>query len=411
MEMAKNFAAIFNGGNDSSALNQSFFLKVETVRGQMAFPVGADFLFSLGGGGVNFSQPFESSPHRSGRHNNNIIKQKTTTEWSLPTFINIKQGVAYGLAYDSGIKLLWKAMLGKEVDSSGYIYDSANDPSVTFSLFENLDHMAKQAIGCFVNQVEIQLPGDGQAQLSWSGNGKTVVHAGIAKSIVANAANTFTCTDPALARRFDVGSAVMIVKNDGVTRSADTPTPRTVTAVDTTTGVVTVSGAVLADADGTVNPVYLCYWEPTTPAGIDEPQTGLVGSVSIDSLPTLSCVRGATISLNNNHELVDYCYGTDGLSGPLFVAGGRLEAMLSLEMNLNAPLVEFMQRVREFEAHDVQLVCGPATGRRLQIDLPRVIFSVPSIAVPDTGSIPVSFEGTALQQSLDSADEITISLL
>jgi hypothetical protein len=365
---SKNFASIYAGGNDSSALNQSFFVKAELVRGTPVAATNTDFLFTLGGGGINFAQPYESSPHRSGRHNNNIIKQKTTTEWSMQTLLNIKQGVAYTAAIDAGVRLLWKAMLGREVDSSGYLYDSANDPSQTFTIFENLDHMAKQAVGCFVNQVEIQLPGDGKAQLNWTGNGKTVYHAGIGKSTTANTANTVTLIDPEEALRFDVGSLVMIVEADGTTRSTDTATPRTVTAVDTLTGAVTLSGAVLTDADGSTNPVYLCYWEPTAPAGIDEPQTGLVGSISIASLPTLSCVRNATLTLANNHELVNYCYGTDGLSGPLFVPGGRLDAKLTLEMNLNAPLVEFMKRIRQFEAQEIDLVCGPSAGRHFKLE-------------------------------------------
>jgi hypothetical protein len=47
--------------------------------------------------------------------------------------------------------------------------------------------------------------------------------------------------------------------------------------------------------------------------------------------------------------------------------------------------------------------------RFLEIDLPKVIFQVPSIDVPETGSIPVSFEGTAYQTALDAADEIVVS--
>lgn len=408
--MSKNFASIYSGGNDASALNQTFFLKKETVRGQAAPATGADFLFTLGGGGVNFAQPYESSPHRSGRHNNNIIKQKTTTEWSLSTLLNIKQSVAYGLSIDTAVKMLWEAMLGKFTDTGSALkYDSGNDPSVTFTLFENLDHMAKQAVGCFVNEVAVQLPGDGMSKLDWKGNGKTVYHAGIGKSTVANAANDVTL-QPGEARRFDVGALVMLVKGDGTTRSSDTATPRTVTASDHTLDKVTLSGAALTDADGTVGGgVFLTYWEPLTPTGIDEPQTGLQGSVTIANLPTLSCVRSAALTLTNNHELVSYCFGTDGLSGPLFVPGGRLEAKLTMELNLNAPLVEFMQRIREFEAQAVTLVCGPAAGRRFEIAVPRVIYMVPSISVPDTGSIPVSFEGTCLQSALDAADEVTIS--
>jgi hypothetical protein len=228
----------------------------------------------LSGGGINFSQPFEMSPHRSGRHNNNIIRQKTSTEWSLSTFINIAQKQTANISLDSlfsasidkSIRLLWEAMLGRERDlkvdgvtSNGdntdggiYKYDSASDPSATFTMFENLDHMAKQAIGCFVNQVEISLPGDGQSQLNWSGNAKTVYHAGIGRVKAVTAAvgdNVISFEDGDEALRFDVGSLVMFVKNsDGITRATDTVgAPRKVlssttsgrlTAVDVNTAVV-----------------------------------------------------------------------------------------------------------------------------------------------------------------------------
>jgi hypothetical protein len=413
----KNFASIYSGGNDSSALNQSIFLKLETTRGTLVYPTGTDFLYVLAGGKLDFSQPFESSPHRSARHHNNIIKQKTTTEWSFSTLFNIKQSGAYGASIDTAIKMLWKSMLGTETDTTTALeYDPSSDPSITFSMFENLDHMAKQASGLFVESCEISLPGDGMAQANWAGSGMTVVNAGIGKSVTANAVHTVTLVDPDEARRFDVGSKVMVVKADGVTRSADTAIPRTVESRDILTGNVVLSGAVLADSDGSValTPVYLCYWEPVaaTIVGIDEPQTGLQGSISIDTLPSLSCLRSATVSLTNNHEKADYCYGTAGLSGPLFIPGGRLDVKVTLEMNLNANLVEFMSRIREFEAHNISLVLGDATNNHFKVELPRVIFPVPSISVPDSGSIPISFsDGFSLQQSLGSADEITISYL
>jgi len=409
----KNFAALYSGGSDSSALNQSFFLKAEVNRGAMVFPVGTDFLFSLSGGSVNYAQTFISSPHRSGRHNNNIVKEKTSTEWNLPLYLNIKQGVAYGSCIDVAVKALWTSALGRARDTgTALVYDAAIDPATTFTIFENLDVMAKQAVGCFVNQTEVSLPGDGQAQITFSGNAKTVFHAGIGKSIIDNdAGNTFEFVDAEEVKRFDVGAAVMIVEADGSTRSADTATARKIVSRDEIAGTVTLDGAVLADADGSTNPVYLCYWEPMSSVGIDEPQTGLVGSISIDTLPTLSCVRSATVTLANNHELVDYCYGTDGLSGPLFVPGGRLEATMSVEMNLNAQLVEFMKRIRSFEGHAIELICGDVANRHFKLEMPRVIFQVPAISVPESGSVPVSFEGTCLQSSLDAADEVTASYL
>jgi len=408
--MSKNFAAIYSGGSDASAMNQSFFIKKELVRGQIIAPTNSDFLYSLSGGGVNFSQSFIDSPHRSGRHRNNIVKEKTATEWTLPLYLNIKQGVAYSASIDAGVKVLWESALGRMVDTtSAYEFDAANDPSVTFTMFENLDVMAKQAVGCFANGFEASLPGDGQSQISFNGNAKTVYHAGIAKSVADNNTGNVITLGAGEAKRFDVGSLVMIVEADGVTRSADTAVPRKITSKDESVDTITVDGAVLADADGSVTPIYVCYWEPAAPVGIDEPQTGLVGSISIDTLPTLSCVRSATVSLANNHELVNYCFGSDGLSGPLFVPGGRAEVGISLEMNLNSAMVEFMKRIRDFEGHAIELIVGDSAARHFKIELPKVIFQVPAISVPESGSIPVSFEGNALQSALGAADEITVS--
>lgn len=411
--MAKNFAAIYGSGNPSSALNQSFFLKEESVKGTASIPTGTDFLYTLSGGSINFTQPKESSPHRSGRHNNNIIKQKTSTEWSLSTYFNIDVDAAHGSQVDQAVRTLLKNTLGQETDTgTQYDYDAKVDPSKTFTLFENLDHMAKQAVGCVVESAELQFPGDGQAQTNYSGFGKFVYHAGIAKLTAdANAGNDVTVA-AAESYRFDVGSYVMLVEADGITRSADTPdgTPRRITAVNTTTGVITLDGAVLADADGSAADVYLCYYEPETPAGIDEPQTGLQGSLTIDTLAGLDCMRSATISLTNNHELINYCFGKEGLGDKVFVAGGRLDVSVSIELNLDADLAGWMQRLREFEAHAITLILGDSTARHLNVTMPRVIFDVPSITVPETGSVPVSFEGMALQSTLDAGDEVTVSV-
>jgi hypothetical protein len=102
----------------------------------------------------------------------------------------------------------------------------------------------------------------------------------------------------------------------------------------------------------------------------------------------------------------------------MFIPGGRLEASLSLELNLNANLVEFMKRVRNLEAQNVTLRVGPEQSsptptipeekHHFLVKCPKVKFNVPSISVPESGSVPVTFEGTCLQTVLDAADEVTV---
>jgi hypothetical protein len=118
-----------------------------------------------------------------------------------------------------------------------------------------------------------------------------------------------------------------------------------------------------------------------------------------------------SVNCTNNHEPQDFCYGEAGLGGPLFTPGGRLNVEVSLELNLNKDLVGFLNHLRDFSGDEITLILGSATGRHLQIEIPKVIFPVPEIPVPESGTIPVTFTGNALQTGLDAADEITISYL
>lgn len=410
--MAKNYSAIYDSTNDASALEARFYLKKETTRGTLLAPTGADFLFTLAGSSISFNQPFEASPHRSGRHLNNVIKKKKEQTWAIQTYVNINTAVSAGTTeLDPAVRELWKSLLGRETVSSGVIYDSNNAPDITFSLYEVGDKWARQAAGCFVNNMTAEFPGDGESTLSWEGAGKDALLIGIGKSTANNNAGNTITVQSTEGKRFRIGGLVMLIEANGTTRSADTPdgSPRKITNV--VGDVVTVDGAVLADADGSMTPVYLCYYEPASPVGIDNPQTGLVGSVAITGLPD-QCPRSVTISFANDHELVNYCFGEDSLANPYFVPGDRLKCMVSITMNLNAEIVEFFNKVQDFTAQDVEVILGDATTRHLKIDLPKVLFPVPAFEVPDTGSIPVEFaDGMALQTALDAADEVTVSYL
>lgn len=412
--MAKNFAALYTSVNDSIALEQKIFLKEESVRGVLAIPTATDFLYTLSGGSVNFMQPIETSPHRSGRHHNNIIKQKTTTEWTLPTFFNIDTtlGAAAVGEVDPAFRLLHKAMFGKEDIAVSPIYDTSLIPDTTFSIYENGDKWAKQASGAFVESCNMTFPGDGQAQSEWGGSAKTALLVGIGKSVIDNNTGNDITLATGEGRSFPAGAQVMLVEADGTTRSADTPdgTPRTVVSV--LGDAVTLDGAVLADADGSVTPIYLAYYEPVGATGIDNPQTGLVGSIDIAGFTEIdNCVRSASINCTNSHELQDFCYGEEGLGGALFTPGGRFTAEVSLELNLSAELVQFMNKIKAFDGENITLILGDSAGRHLQVLLPKVIFPVPEIAVPDAGTIPVTFTGNAYQTALDAADEIEVSYL
>ena len=415
--MSKNFANIYNRTGDSIALEQSFFAKVEATKGTIVGPMDTDFFFTLGGGAITHTQPKQSSPHRSGRSNTDIFREKKVTEWNIPTFVNIDTalGAPAAAEIDPAIRLLWQSLLGKEDTAAGAVYDSSIVPDLTFSLFENGDKWAQQVPGAYVEANSFTAPGDGQAQMEWSGRGADRYRIGIGLFTTdSNTTNIITLDNISEAKRFQVGGLIMIVGADGLTRSTDTAggTYRKITAINKATAAITVDGAVLADADGTAESTYLCYAEPESPTGIANIQTGLVGSIDVDGLGgTVPCVRSFNLTMTNNHEPVDYCYGSSGLVTPIFVPGGRLSIEVEMELNLNDSLIELLDDLDSFEAQNIDFILGDSAGRHLKIDIPKAIFDVPSTSLPEEGSIPVSLSGMGFQTSLGLNDEITVSFI
>jgi hypothetical protein len=82
-----------------------------------------------------------------------------------------------------------------------------------------------------------------------------------------------------------------------------------------------------------------------------------------------------------------------------------------MELNLNKELGRFFNRLTEFEAEDMTITLGHASGRHFVLTLPKIFYTVPAFTIPETGSIPVTFQGNAYQTALDAADEITASFL
>lgn len=410
--MAKNYATIYNSVNVASAIEQRFYLKQETTRGQLIAPTGADFFFTLAGGAVEFTQPFFSSPVRTGRHHTSPIRQKKETSWSFPTYfmIDTTLGAASAAEIDPAVKTLWRSLMGDEDLTAGARY-TVGTPDITFTLFEIGDKVSKQTRGGFVQQATLNFPGDGEATSEWSGNAKDVIYVGMGKSTTNNTANTVTLVAGDGAQFLkSAGGMVMIIEANGTTRSTDTPdgSPRKIVSV--VGDVVTVDGAALTDADGSGvgAPIYLVYYEPATPVAINSPITGLTGSLQITGLTDHVCMRNGTVTLGNEHELIDYCYGSDTLDGQLFVPGSRFTAAITVESNLDKQMFKFFQKLQNFEAQVLQIILGDAAGRRLDIDIPRAIFETPVVSVPESGSIPVTYSGTAYQTSVDAADEISV---
>lgn len=408
--MAKNYATVYDYGA-SIALEQRFYIKAETTRGQLIAPTGADFFFTNPGASVNMTQGLRSSPIRTGRHHTSTIKDKKVTSWSIPTFfmIDTTLGSAGVAEIDPALRLLWKSLLGGEDVSSGLKF-TPTVPNVTFSIHEVLDRLSKQTRGGFVQQTTVNFPGTGDSTLEWTGDAKDIIYVGLGKSVTDNSGgNTITLVSGDGGQFIkSAGGMVMVIKSNGTTRSTDTPdgTPRKITGV--VGDVVTVDGAALADADGSGvgTPIYLVYYEPATPTAINNPQTGLEATLTVTGLASPICLRNGTLTLSNNSEKEDYCWGTDSLDGQIFIPGDKFTAAVSVEANIDRQMFNFFQKILNFESQAMLFKLGPyATSRYFEQSLPAVKFMTPEIPVPDTGSIPVTFQGTGYQTALDAGDE------
>lgn len=407
--MSKNYASIYSAGNDSSALNDRIYIKKETVKGTLVAPTDTDHMLHTSAS-IEVTQPTEFSPHKSDRHHNEIITQKKEGSFTIGALFNIDTAEAQGVTeIDQAVRTLWENALGKEATLTGLKYTAEVDPSSTFSIFQCGDNWALQAMGCFVDSGTINLLGDGNANYELSGMLFDAYLVGIGKSVIDNNGGLTVTLQTGEGKLFPVGSLVMLVKADGTTKSADTATARKVVSV--TGDVVTLDGANLADADGSGVgvPIYLTYWEPASPVAISDIQSGLQGSINTTTLGTFSCMRNITISFANNHELKNYCYGKDKATD--YLPASKLEVTASIELNLSKTAAKFYNTQKEFVGENIVATLGDITTRYLQVTLPRVVFDVPSIVVPESGSIAITFEGKALESAKGLADEISVEFL
>jgi hypothetical protein len=411
--MAKNYADIYNRTGDSNSLNQNFFIKEETVKGTLAIPDGSDYMYTLGGSSVNSTQPIESSPHKTGRHNTSVIPSKVETSFTINSFFNIDTalGGASVNEIDQPFRTLMKSAFGIEDVTGGSPVYKVGDPDINFSIFEIGDMWSKQCRGAFVESANASFAGDGQSQMEFAGNAKDQIFIGIGKALTAdyNGANVIN-VEAGEGARFKKDGLVMLIEADGLTRSDDTASgaPRVIT--DVTGDAITLDGAVLADADASLADLYLVYYEPENASGINNPIIGLQGGFTLQGV-NVDCLRSGSINLTNNHELLNYCFGEKGLANGSFAPAGRADVEVTIELNLNHDLVEFINGLEEFAGETIQIILGDATGRHLQVDIPKVIFPIPEIPVPESGSIPISFTAMANQTGLDQGDEITYSFL
>lgn len=372
---------------------------------EAAGTAGGDFLF-MTKASMKVSQPFEMSEHKSGRQATNIIKKKKVAEGEIEMYANLATGGSP--AVDTPVSLLLEAILGKKTTtgSTEIRFDSTQAPGKYFSLVQGNNAFGRYFNGGYPKSLTISLPGDGEAKMSVPVKARDGKYSSIAKvgTGATSATQTLTAGE---SDRFDVGTRVMGVDTDGrtITWGAD--------------GSVTVSSRtdgshqlVLSGSVTTATSSYIVPWLPHVldQAGTDNPVTGLEGTVSFDAgSTTVEEIRSVEFSFDHKVSDFDDWYGQSTNMG--FVVGDRAEINVKVEVLLSASQVEKIVQAKEFTTFAIRVTLGPAAGRRLRFDCPKVYFQVPDVEIPDNGPIVMTFEGKAVQSAPGQLDAFAMRYL
>lgn len=354
--------------------------------------------------GIKHSQDFEMSKHKSGRQPSNIIKKKKKLEGDVEMYVNMADGASP--AIDVSVALLLQCVFGqKTVGANSITFDQKQPPSTYFSVLQGNNVFNRVANGCYVKNFTLTLPGDGEASMKFTMKGRESKECSIGKVEGVVTSSTSVILEAGEAGNFEPECRVMVIDSDGRTTLYGVDGTLRVTAVDLTTNTLTLSSAISC-----VDGAFIAPWLPHVFGfgGIDNPVTGLQGSVSFDGgSTTIEEIRSVEISVDPKTEDLDNYYGTDTNRG--YVVGDRSDISVKVEMNLSASQFKKIQQARRFESFSMKVILGPASGRRLEVYCPRVMYKIPGVELPDTGSVPVTFEGFALQQTLGSLDAIELS--
>jgi len=399
---AKSLVVITEGDGIAAELELGTALGTETVG-----TYSGDFAY-VKEAGFNFSQDVEMSDHRSGRQASNFYKKKKMVEGDLSLYI-LLGNEGSNVTMSDAHKLIYESCFGRIVTDSAteLTFDCAQPHGTYFSSLLCNNGLGQIVNGCYAKNWSLSLAGDSPASLTVSSKGRDSKMASVAKFASASTAVATVITVDKEAKRFEVGSVVMIVGDDGVTVSKGGLGNLTVVSIADATNTITLSEPVTTQVDG-----YLAPWSPAYFGAIPNDNlriaTDLEGSVSMDGgTSRIGEITGVEIGVENNLTDLDGYYGTDSNQG--FIDGSRQEISVSLTLNLTVAEVRKIQLMKDFQTFDILIKVGSLTGQRMEIKVPRVIFNIPSIELPADGAVSLTFEGRALQTETGAMDAIKVS--
>lgn len=366
---------------------------------------------------IEFSIPRENSAFRSSRSVVSRLSGKKEVKWSLETYIipGAPDGSSHPTAPDVDPMLQTAFGTLTTSDPTKRIYSLARGNSKSFRMLEEGTHFSRLAVGCACDTVTFTLPGDGKAMVKFEGFGQDVYFAGEAALSAGVAAANDLILSTGQSGRFEVGGYIDILdKDDGIT--SKTTTARKITAINSGTDTLTVSGATIT-AD--LGDIVIGYAPAFTPQDATNALLGLRGSFSTTALGTVDAqLLKAEIIIKNNYTDKGQFYGTSKTQG--YIADKRRSVSVKLEVMLTRDNIEFYTNNKTFVADGLVIVLQPqnipapmnaALGRTFTFTLPRVEFNVPKLDQPADGFLKLQLEGTALATDLNTTDtELTLQI-
>jgi hypothetical protein len=355
------------------------------------------------------AQVRQGSKSRTGRQNFGVIKKKKMLEGTLESYINVNTSLS-APAVDNAVDLMLQNALGtKLTDGATYItYNMQQAPSKYFTLLNGTNVSAALLNGCYNKSLEIDLPGDSEAKYKLTFKGRDEKVSSVCQVNGAVSASATIVVNSGEAYNTEPSSLVMCVDVDGRTVLYGYDGSLSVSSITNGSNTIVLSSPVTLSSGA-----YLVPYNPAVlgnPGGTLQPLVGLTGSVSFNGgSTTLEQVRSVNIVIDQKLSDLDKFYGFDTNRG--YVVGSEAEIKVKIETLCTPSEINRILQIKSDTNFSMQIVLGSASGRRVQISCPSVIYQIPAIEIPDSGEVPITFEGIAQQSSLGAMDAISISYL
>lgn len=353
----------------------------------------------------SYKQEKVVSKSRTGRTAAGTLKRKKMLDGTIESYINIDTSLG-SPAVDTAVDLMIRSILpNKTTDGSTYIkYDLGQPQTVYYSMLSatNIENGALN--GCYNKTMEIDLPGDAEGKMRFEFKGRDKKGATIAKTngVVSSSATITTVAGEA--DSVEAGSLVMCVDTDGRTVLYGFDGSLSVSSINSGANQIVLSSPVTLSTGS--------FIVPFTPdafggvGGTNAPMVELQGSVSIGGV-SVGLARSINVKIDTKVSDFDNIYGTDSNQG--YVVAGQTDVKVKLEIIATPAELRRINKIKNDTNYAVLVTLGSASGRRLEISLPNVVFSVPSVDVPESGEVVIPFEGFAIDTAVGALDCISVS--